>query len=123
MKLDYCGEKQLVDPSLDQVLEHLSQLTDDTGSFLILVREDQVYLQACKSGAGYYVEFREGSEDKHYCTVRDDLSLDEAKTIFERYHRGDASFRDVVEFKVGMPGPKQGCLASLIFFPFLWLIR
>ena len=123
MNLDYCGEKKLADPSLDHVFEHLSQLTGETGSFLVLAREDQAYIQACKTDAGYYVEFREGSEDKHYCTIRDDLSLDEAKTVFERYYKGDESFRDVVEFKTGMPGAKSGCLTSLLFFPFLWLIK
>ena len=120
MELDYCGEKKLADPSLDQVFEYLTQLADNTDGFLILAREDQAYVQAC---AGYYVEFRQAGDDKNYCTVRDDLSLDEAKTIFERYYGGDESFQTVVEFKAAAPAGKSGCLVSLLFFPFLCLIK
>ena len=83
MELDYCGEK-ILDPTLEQIFEYLTQLTDDANSFMILCRSRQVYVQACKSGDGYCAEFRQGCEDQHFSSVRDDLSLDEAKTIFEK---------------------------------------
>jgi hypothetical protein len=123
MELDYCGDKKISDPTVDQVLDYLSKLTTETDSFLILAREEQVYIQACKSDAGFYVEFRDGGEDEHYSTSRNDLTLDEATSIFQRYYLGDPSFRDVVEFKAGMYGPKHGCLAALLLGPLLWLIK
>ena len=120
MKLDYSGDKQLANPSLDQVFEYLARLADETDSFLILERDDRAYIQAC---AGYYIEFRQAGDDKNYCTVRDDLSLDEAKTIFERYYEGDESFQTVVEFQADPATGKSGCLAALLCFPLLWLIK
>jgi hypothetical protein len=120
MELDYSGDKRIAEPALDQVFEYLMQLADNSDGFLILARADQDYVQAT---AGYYVEFRQGSEDKHFSSVRDDLSLDEAKVIFEKYYNGDEGFQTVVEFKAGMPDAKSGCLASLLFFPFLCFMK
>ena len=120
MELDYSGDKRIADPSLDQVFEYLTQLAENSDGFLILARADQNYVQAC---AGYYVEFREGSEDKHYSSVRDDLSLDEAKTIFEKYYNGDERFQTVVEFKAAEPTGKSGCLGALLLFPLLCFMK
>ncbi|MDP6044674.1 MAG: hypothetical protein QGG25_03620, partial [Phycisphaerae bacterium] len=62
-------------------------------------------------------------EDKHYCSVRNDLAFDEVKTIFEKYYNGDESFQTLVEFKNLDFGGKSGCLGALLLFPWLCLMR
>jgi len=96
MELDYCGELLVDAPSLEQVFEYLAGLADSDDGFLILARADENYVQACP---GYYVEFRDGSEEKHFCSARDDLTLDEARSVFEKYYNDDTGYQTAVEFQ------------------------
>ncbi len=119
MELDYCGDEKIQDPSLDEVFERLTRLTDNVNSFLILAREEQRYIQTIVTETGFHVEYRDGSEAEHYSTPRSDLRLDEVMELFALYYKGDPAFRDAGGFTRGVEGAKQGCLSALLLGPFL----
>jgi hypothetical protein len=115
--LVYCGEMTLASPSLDDVVETLSRLTDEEeGASLVLNLEHGVFIQILKTDKGLYVEYCTGSEDEHFGTSRSDLSFHTVRTILERYYDADPTFRDVAEFQPGMP-IEPGWFARHIVLP------
>ena len=114
MELDYCGNKLIKEPSIEEVFKHIELLTDDVESFLILSRKEHEYMQAISRAGGYYIEYRNGSEDNHFSSMREDISFEEAKKVFELYYDGDENYKKEVEFVAGMPLRRNGCLNLLV---------
>jgi hypothetical protein len=56
------------DPSWEQVRAALDELEDDGEAFVILSSAAQQYLQTVMTGEFYHVEWRDGSERRHFAT-------------------------------------------------------
>src|SRR5262249_5675991 len=63
-------------------------------------RSELVYVQASGSvGAGFSVEYQEGSLDQHYRSRNGALPLAQTTEIFVRYARGDGGWRDGLDWE------------------------
>ena len=72
----------IVDPAPPQIRDFILALSRDD-AFAILELDEQVYMQL--SGTvddGFILEYREGSEDKHFGVYDPSLNADEAITAF-----------------------------------------
>lgn len=69
-----------------QKLRDLHQLDD----FLILAREEQIYMQTTGGPDAFHVEYRDGSEDQHFfCT----MNRGEVEAAFSLYAANDQTWR------------------------------
>lgn len=87
-----------VQPTSPEVLGHLRdldvELIDD--NTFVLALEEQLYIQALGGGDSFYMEFREGSADKHFqCTV-DGRDMVAAFTAFKA---GTNSWRTICDWQ------------------------
>ena len=58
------------------------------------------YVQAAGSvQSGFTLEYQEGSLERHYRSVRQDLRLGEATEVFQRYAGGDTGWREAVQWE------------------------
>ena len=79
---------------------------------------DESYLQAQGSvRTGFGLDFQEGSLDRHYRTTNRALPLDWVTAAFQRYARGDLSWRSEVEWeKEEIKVPRSGWWNSWIAY-------
>jgi hypothetical protein len=65
-----------------------------------LAHSDLTFLQAMGSAAeGFALEYQDGSLDRHYRGRTPTLALAAATDIFQKYARGDASWRESLEWE------------------------
>jgi len=65
-----------------------------------LAHSDLTFLQATGTGAeGFSVEYQDGSLDRHYRGRTADLALGLVTDIFQKYARGDESWRGALEWE------------------------
>lgn len=114
MRIDFCGEGTIDDPSLEQVMNCFDQLKKEEDSFLILMREDQVYLQTCWMEDGMYVEYREGDASQHFVSVEETLNPEIVRSMFQHYFAGDDGFKQLAVFEQWNPYQRKGCLALML---------
>lgn len=94
----------LKSPSADQVANAFTRLTGGTDSYVILGKEEQVYVQAAGSVAqGFHVEFRDGSEDRHF-QAKTVVSHEVVVDVFQRFLSDDPAWRAQVEWEPWMTG-------------------
>ena len=87
------------DPDPATIAKILAALDGDRHVLATLGDSDLTYLQA--SGgvrSGLTLEFQDGSLDRHYRSGTADLSLEVVIDVFQRYARGDQSWREGVEW-------------------------
>ena len=121
MRIDFCGEETIDDPSLEQVMERLDQLKKEDDSFLILMREDQVYLQTCWMEDGMYVEYREGDAAQHFVSAEENLNPEIVRKMFQQYFASDDGFKQLAAFEQWNPYQRKGCLSLIMVVPILFL--
>lgn len=87
-----------VEPGTSQLSAALSRLGLPGNGFAILGKGAQYYIQTTGSRAdGYIVEYRNGSEQEHYTSVRSDISQKEMVAVFEAYRIGE-NWRSSIEW-------------------------
>jgi len=90
MKLEAEGQRAIVDPQSSQIESAVSLLSRPDRSFLILSRSPTSYIQAAIVGSNRLVlEYRDGSAEKHFRSIRDDYSNGEVVAILDAYGRGE----------------------------------
>ncbi len=95
MKLEAEGQRAIADPQSSQIGSAVSLLSLPDRSFLILSRSQTSYIQAAIVGSNRLVlEYRDGSAEKHFRSIRDDYSSGEVVAILEAYRRGEESWRN-----------------------------
>ena len=83
------------DPDPGTIAKVLASLDGGRNVLATLGHSDLVYLQASGSvQKGFTLEYQDGSLDQHYRSGATALPLDEATVVFQKYARGDASWRD-----------------------------
>src|SRR5262245_28601259 len=86
------------DPDPATIAKVLAALDGDRHVLATLGESDLTYLQVTGGGpAGLALEFQDGSLDRHYRSKNPDQSLALLTDLFQRYARGDQSWRDEVE--------------------------
>ena len=86
MKLETETGATFDNPSAEQIDSALRDLVESGGGFAILSELEQVYIQTAENGMGECtLEYREGSEENHYCSTSEELSIDEVIKAFQDY--------------------------------------
>jgi hypothetical protein len=100
MKLEAEGQRAIVDPQSSQIESAVSLLSLPDRTFLILRRSPKSYIQAAIVGANrLLLEYRDGSAEKHFRSIRDDYSSGEVVAILEAYRRGEDSWCNENEWR------------------------
>lgn len=100
MKLEAEGQRTIVDPQSGQIESAVSLLARPARNFVILSRSETSYIQAAIVGSNRLVlEYRDGSAEKHFRSVRDDYSSGEVVAILEAYRRGEGSWWNENEWR------------------------
>ena len=91
------------------------------------------YVQASGSvQSGFALDYQEGSLDRHYRSRDDTLSLERVTGIFQKYARGDATWRDGIDWAHDPFVPRRipwhstwaGYIAILIgVIALIWFLR
>lgn len=91
MHLNINDRRLIEDPQPQQVQDALRLL--DPGEFAILVRDEDDYVQVMRDeneeiGEIWILEYRDGSEDRHFGTDPEATTLDDARRAFTAFHQG-----------------------------------
>ena len=99
MELNLENGYTLHNPSADHIVGALCALPAGEGSFVILIREEHRFMQACGSWKeGFELEYQDGSIDKHFrCEKK--LSLDDVSIAFRSFLYEDGRWRDAFIWK------------------------
>ena len=111
------------DPDAGTIAKVLSLLDGGVHVLATLAHSELTYLQASGSvPAGFSLEHQEGSLDRHYRSTAI-LPLGLVTGIFQKYGRGDESWRDAVEWEhVPFVPPKVPWFSSWVGLAILLLI-
>jgi hypothetical protein len=86
MKLETESGAAIEHPSDEQIDSTLRELVSSGGGFAILSQSEQVYIQTAENGEGECtLEYREGSEENHFCCTNEELSIDDVIGAFQEY--------------------------------------
>ena len=100
MKLEAEGQRAIVDPQSSQIESAVSLLSLPDRTFLILSRSQTSYIQAAIVGSNrLLLEYRDGSAEKHFRSIRNDYSSGEVVAILEAYRRGEGSWWNEDEWR------------------------
>lgn len=100
MKLETSNFGVIPDPTPAQIAAALVTLPGGHESFAILSVADEVYVQAAGSDSGgFSLEYRDGSEDRHFQAKFSPVPLSTVQDMFERYAGGDDSWRSRVDWE------------------------
>lgn len=105
MKLETSNAPEVLHPTPAQIADALASLPGGDESFAILATGPQTYVQVAGSPReGFAIEYRDGSEDKHFEAAGSPIDLPLATSIFQRYATGDASWQGLVSWQSGTAG-------------------
>lgn len=113
MKLEFESGRSFESPTPSQIAGGLADMGDDNGSFAILSNGDD-FIQAAGAGSGFVVEYREG--DKLYQSASQSEPLSKVMEAFQKYARGDGSWRSDFRWVEREFSPKSGCLGAVLLF-------
>ena len=86
MKLETESGTTIEQPTHEQIDSTLRELVISGGGFAILSQSEQVYIQTAENGEGECtLEYREGSEESHFCCTNEELSIDDVIGAFQEY--------------------------------------
>jgi hypothetical protein len=88
-------------PASSETLRTLiPSLAGQEDPFAILTRnaEDMTYMQTLWTPTGYLVEYQEDSLERHFATVREDLSAEDVIAAFRSYAAGESGWRTMFEY-------------------------
>ncbi len=112
------------DPDAATIAKVLSLLDGELHVLATLAHSELTYLQASGSvPVGFALEHQEGSLDRHYRSRTPILSLGLVTDIFQKYARGDESWRDGAEWEhVAFVPPKIPWFSTWVGLAILLLI-
>ena len=100
MELIVNGDKQAGLVSDRQIERSIRSLTGKGDSFAILARADQDYIQTSgDSRNGFVLEYREGSEEKHFSCSSTELSVEQVISAFQSYLAADDKWKSELEWQ------------------------
>jgi len=100
MKLETETGATIDNPSDEQIDSALRELVESGGGFAILSELEQVYIQTADNGMGECtLEYREGSEENHYCSTSEELSIDEVIKAFQDYARSHKAWKNRFQWR------------------------
>ena len=94
MQLQTDSTEIIDDPSAEQIANALQALKDDDKSFAVLSASGQVFIQCSRtSSGGFYVEYREGGDERHFRATDEDIPLAAVTCMFQDYAAGQANWK------------------------------
>lgn len=105
--------KRIAEPDSQAIAQVISALGDEPNHYAILARAEEEYVQAMvDEGGQFLMEYRDGDEEKHFITTREDLTRDEVIRVFHAYGRGAKDWNAALEWrrlKAEEMGGGRGC--------------
>lgn len=114
MKLEFESGRPFESPTPSQIANGLADVGGDNGSFAILSDGDDFIQASGEAGSGFVVEYREG--DKLYQSTSQSEPLTKVTEAFQKYARGDGSWRTDFRWDEQEFAPKSGCLGVALLF-------
>ena len=100
MKLESSEDINIASPSPSQIQDAIASLPGGTDSFVILSADGRGFVQAAGSGAeGFVIEYLDASTSSQYQTPASTETLERVVDIFQRYAKGDESWRTLVTWQ------------------------
>jgi hypothetical protein len=117
-------DTRIDDPDAATIAKVLSLLDGGLHVLATLAHSELTYLQASGSvSVGFALEHQEGSLDRHYRSRTASLPLEPVTEIFQKYARGDQSWRDGFEWEhVPFVPPKVPWFSTWVGLAILLLI-
>lgn len=109
--LTLCTGEEIESPTGAEIESALRSLPGGQESFAILSRSEQVYVQT--SGGrdeGFVLEYRDGSQERHFRCTDPRLPLETVVRAFRAYLEGGTEFRSELEWELDAPsqgGPRR----------------
>lgn len=101
-------------PEGGTLADDIEQLAGKTNEYAILARDEMTYIQASGDpDRGFILEYQEGSIEEHFCSIDKDLSLQQIVSAFQRFARGDDSYRN--DFAWARDETGEGCAGATVF--------
>lgn len=120
MLLELENGESYKEPDSTTIESALRTLDGEGNDYAILSQADEVYVQAAGSPeTGFILEYRAGSADAHFQSLRDDLALEKVVRTFVQYAAGDPSWKAAFEWKplaAGELSGRRGWLVALVIF-------
>lgn len=105
----------------DSIAIALGRLDGDGCSYAILAQSEQTYLQTTGTPeSGFVLEYQVDDYDHHYQSLRQDISLTEIVSAFQKYARRDASWQRDHEWRrlepmdLNPPQPRKVFFAIMV---------
>lgn len=114
MKLEFEKGRSFESPTPNQIRSGLAEVGDANGSYAILSDGEGFIQAAGEAGSGFVVEYREG--DKLFQSTSQSEPLAKVTEAFQKYARGDASWRGDFRWIEQEFTPKSGCLGLVLVF-------
>lgn len=118
MKLEISNASEVIEPSAAQIAAALANLPGGDESFAILAVGPQTYVQVAGSPVeGFTLEYRDGSEEKHFEAIGSPIDLGLVTSVFQKYAAGDSSWQSLVSWQPWTAGSLgTTSLSRLILF-------
>jgi hypothetical protein len=101
MVLEAEGQKKISNPNRDQITESINRLNNDSSTFAIISKAKRDFIQTCYSTAGgLLLEYLDGSNNKHFQSLRHNLTLQEVTEVFCSYNRGESNWKQKYKWKL-----------------------
>lgn len=81
------------------IIETLKKLPGKENPFMILGRDDLIYMQTLNVDDGFILEYQEGSLKKHYRSIKS-LDIGTVQKTLLQYHDGKTEWKNDIEFEV-----------------------
>ncbi len=100
MTLEVENQKNIDNPSAEQIDEAISSLQLPSPSFAILSHSSMEYVQtAFGKGDGLLLEYQDGSVENHFQSIQTDLSQKKVAEVFCAFNNCDSSWKHSVEWR------------------------
>jgi hypothetical protein len=102
VRLELEGGTTIEHPTDGDIADALASLQQGDNSFAILGQTEMTYLQASGGdGDGFVLEYQDGSLVEHYHSIDRAIPLDRVIRTFQKYGRGDTSWRAETKWRTG----------------------
>lgn len=100
MKLETETGTNRDNPTDEEIEMALKELVKSGGGFAILSQSEQVFIQTAENGMDECtLEYREGSEDRHFCCKNEELEIRDVIRAFQDYANENSSWKTRFEWR------------------------
>ena len=112
MRLEFENGTIIEEPDETAIADGLATLGSEN-LFAILSTDDMTYIQASgDQEKGFVLEYHAGSNEEHYGCIQKSLPLERVVEAFQKFARGDDSYKQ--DFEWLRQGAGGGCMGAIV---------